>query len=199
MAKPCSRIILYWSISTRMTFTKRWLFKSNWHESWCLLYIQSMYSGHDRILAPCNHCHHPWCVGDKSYHKALLIMFSCDGISNHASWNEVFSYWDTKLSWIKKVNDPGGANKFFSVIVRQFFMPMLYWIYPSQGENTFWTFRAVNFLFFFFWPLYSKSRIFNTVPSISHISFLHSKLKSLAFCTSMSISSHCLAWNDSGH
>ncbi len=25
-------------------------------------------------------------------------MFSCDGISDHASWNEVFHYWDTKLS-----------------------------------------------------------------------------------------------------
>ncbi len=53
----------------------------------------------DRILAPCNYCHHPWCVGHKSYHKALLIMFGCDGISDHASWNEVFHYWDTKLSW----------------------------------------------------------------------------------------------------
>ncbi len=52
----------------------------------------------DRILAPCNYCHHPWCVGHKSYHKALLIMFCCDGISDHASWNEVFHYWDTKLS-----------------------------------------------------------------------------------------------------
>ncbi len=27
-------------------------------------------------------------------------MLSCDGISDHASWNEVFHYWDTKLSWI---------------------------------------------------------------------------------------------------
>ncbi len=44
----------------------------------------------DRILAPCNYCHHPWCVGHKSYHKALLIMFGCDGISEHATWNEVF-------------------------------------------------------------------------------------------------------------
>ncbi len=52
----------------------------------------------DRILPPCNCCHHPWCVGDKSYHKALLIMFSFDGISDHASWNEVFHYRDTKLS-----------------------------------------------------------------------------------------------------
>ncbi len=25
----------------------------------------------NRILSPCNNCHHPWCVGDKSYHKAL--------------------------------------------------------------------------------------------------------------------------------
>ena len=61
-----------------------------------------VYSGHywrtDRILPPCNYCHHPWCVGDKCYHKALLIMFSCDGISGHASWNEVLDYWDTKLS-----------------------------------------------------------------------------------------------------
>ncbi len=44
----------------------------------------------DRILAPCNYCHHPWCVSHTSYHKALLIMFGCDGISDHASWNEVF-------------------------------------------------------------------------------------------------------------
>ena len=55
----------------------------------------------DRILAPCNYCHHPWCVGHKSYHKALLIMFGCDGISDHLSWNEVFHYRDTKLSWIE--------------------------------------------------------------------------------------------------
>ncbi len=26
----------------------------------------------DRTLAPCNYCHHPWCVGHNSYHKALL-------------------------------------------------------------------------------------------------------------------------------
>ena len=46
---------------------------------------------HDnQILPPCYYCHHPWCVGDKSYHKASLIMFSCDGISDYASWNEVF-------------------------------------------------------------------------------------------------------------
>ena len=54
----------------------------------------------DRILPPCNYCHHPWWVGDKSYHKALFIMFSCDGISDHAGWNEVFHYRDTKFSWI---------------------------------------------------------------------------------------------------
>ncbi len=53
----------------------------------------------DRILAPCNYCHHPWCGSHKSYHKALLTMFGCDGISDHASWNEAFHYWDTKLSW----------------------------------------------------------------------------------------------------
>ncbi len=57
-----------------------------------------------RILPPCNYCHHPWCVGGKSYHKALIIMFSCDGISDHASWNEVFHYWDTKFSWIQHVH-----------------------------------------------------------------------------------------------
>ena len=50
------------------------------------------------VLPPCNYCHHPWSVGDKSYHKALLIVFSCDGMSDHASWNEVFHYWDTELS-----------------------------------------------------------------------------------------------------
>ncbi len=53
----------------------------------------------NRILPPCNYCHHPWYVGHKSYHKALLTMFSCDGISDHAIWNEVFHYWDSKLSW----------------------------------------------------------------------------------------------------
>ncbi len=36
-----------------------------------------------RILPPYNFCHHPWCVGDKSYHKALSIMFSCNGMSDH--------------------------------------------------------------------------------------------------------------------
>ena len=46
----------------------------------------------DRILAPCNYCLHPSCVDHKSYHNTLLIMFSCDGISDHASWNEVFHY-----------------------------------------------------------------------------------------------------------
>ncbi len=25
-------------------------------------------------------------------------MFSCDDISDHAGWNEVFHYWDTQLS-----------------------------------------------------------------------------------------------------
>ncbi len=53
----------------------------------------------DRILPACNYCHHPWCVGDKCYHKALIIMFSWDGLSDHASWNEVCHYWDTRLSW----------------------------------------------------------------------------------------------------
>ncbi len=52
----------------------------------------------NRILPPCNYCHHPWCVGDKSYHKALSIMFSCDGMSDHACWNGVFHYLDKKLS-----------------------------------------------------------------------------------------------------
>ncbi len=28
-------------------------------------------------------------------------MFGCDGISDHASWNEVFHYRDTKLSCIQ--------------------------------------------------------------------------------------------------
>ncbi len=41
----------------------------------------------DQILPPCNYCHHPWCItciGDKSYHKALLTMFRCNGMSGHA-------------------------------------------------------------------------------------------------------------------
>ncbi len=29
-------------------------------------------------------------------------MFGCDGISDHASWNEVFHYKDTKLSCCEK-------------------------------------------------------------------------------------------------
>ncbi len=36
----------------------------------------------------------------------LLIMLGCDGISDHASWNEVFHYWDTKLSCLT-MNGPG--------------------------------------------------------------------------------------------
>ncbi len=61
---------------------------------------QGFYYINDRILAPCNYCHHPLSVGCKSYHKALLIMFGCGGISDHASRNEVFHYWDIKLSCI---------------------------------------------------------------------------------------------------
>ncbi len=60
---------------------------------------QSNSSSLDWILPPCNYCHHPWCVGNNSYHKAISIMFICNGISDHASLNEVFHYWDTKLSW----------------------------------------------------------------------------------------------------
>ncbi len=29
-------------------------------------------------------------------------MFGWDGISDHANWNEVFHYWDTKLSCKEK-------------------------------------------------------------------------------------------------
>ena len=64
----------------------------------CMVHL-SIDTLYDQILPPCNYCHHPWCVGGKCYHKALLIMFSCAGMPDHASWNEVFHFWDTKLSW----------------------------------------------------------------------------------------------------
>ncbi len=35
-----------------------------------------------------------------------LIMFGCDGISDHASWNEVFHYRDTKLSCVSLMDTP---------------------------------------------------------------------------------------------
>ncbi len=60
---------------------------------WKLVVLYKLWSSslsYDQILAPCNYCHHPWCVGHTSYHKALLIMFGCDGISDHDSGNEVF-------------------------------------------------------------------------------------------------------------
>ena len=31
----------------------------------------------------------------KIWRKISIIMFSCDGISDHAIWNEVFHRWDT--------------------------------------------------------------------------------------------------------
>ena len=44
----------------------------------------------DRILAPYNYCHHPWYVGHKSYHKALLIIFGCDRIITNGRSITVF-------------------------------------------------------------------------------------------------------------
>ncbi len=65
-----------------------------WSVTWLIIYRPTHSSAknanaspameHDRILPPCKHCHHPWCVGDKSDHKALLIMFICNGMSDHA-------------------------------------------------------------------------------------------------------------------
>ncbi len=78
--------------------------KQNWSgidRQWSLWETFRILISSDRILAPCNYCHHPWYVGHKSYHKALLIMFGCDGISDHANWNEVFHYKDTKLSCMR--------------------------------------------------------------------------------------------------
>ena len=69
----------------------------------------------DRILSPCNYCHHPWGDGHKSYHKALSFMFGCDGISDHACWNEVFHYWDTKLSWVGENPTPYGILELWAV------------------------------------------------------------------------------------
>ncbi len=43
------------------------------------VFLKCSYKWGNRLVSPCNYCHHPWCVGDKSYHKALLIMVSCDG------------------------------------------------------------------------------------------------------------------------
>ena len=50
---------------------------------------------------------HPWCVTDKSYHKALLIVFGCDGITDHASWNEVFNYCPSIL--VQSTRPSGGT------------------------------------------------------------------------------------------
>ncbi len=36
----------------------------------------------------------PGHVGDNSYHQAMSNRFSCDGMSDHAVWNEGFYYWD---------------------------------------------------------------------------------------------------------
>ncbi len=40
--------------------------------------------------------------------KLYLIMFSCDGLPDHAicNVNEVFNYWDTKLSWFRFFLNP---------------------------------------------------------------------------------------------
>ena len=81
---PLSYVMLLWTLYRRGTSD---LFLIDVQVRWDI-----------RILPPCKYCHHPWCVGDKSDHKALIVMFSCDGISDHASWNEVFHYWDTKFS-----------------------------------------------------------------------------------------------------
>ncbi len=37
-------------------------------------------------------------------------MFGCDGISDHASWNEVFHYWDTKLSCPGQTQSPSSLG-----------------------------------------------------------------------------------------
>ncbi len=45
-----------------------------------------------QILPPCNYCHHHWYVGDKSYHQALIIMFSFtetfDRTPNYKWWSK---------------------------------------------------------------------------------------------------------------
>ena len=54
----------------------------------------------DQILAPCNCCHHPWCVGHKSYHKALLR--GRDRKDFTASYNHVWLRWHLipcQLEW----------------------------------------------------------------------------------------------------
>ncbi len=38
-------------------------------------------------------------------------MFGCDGISDHASWNEVFHYWDTNLSLFERLHFKQKADK----------------------------------------------------------------------------------------
>ncbi len=101
--------ILLWFLPNRLYSSTWWLLiislrSTTWTlQHYCGKYLCANYfpkCEFNRILPPCNYCHHPWCVGDKSYHKALLIMFICNGISDHAGWNKVFHYWDTKLSWI---------------------------------------------------------------------------------------------------
>ncbi len=66
----------------------------------------------NQILSPCNYYYHPWCVGDKSCHKALFIMFRCDGMSDHDSWNEVFHYGDTEFSCVETHSNPVGRTWF---------------------------------------------------------------------------------------
>ena len=91
----------------------------------------------DRILAPCNYCHHhdhPWCVSYKSYHKALLIMFDCDGISDHAIWNEVFHYLDTKLSWRCDAETVKPVVTCFGILL---FQPSNYCLGSNGPQSTF--------------------------------------------------------------
>ncbi len=61
---------------TIMPMTKSFLRYVNWLPTY--LHSPLLCEQHERILPPCKYCHHPWCVGDKSYHKALIIMFSDD-------------------------------------------------------------------------------------------------------------------------
>ncbi len=58
------------------------------------------------ILPPCNYCHHSWCASRmccrQTYHKGVIIMFICDDMSDHVSWNEVFHYHVTALTGTQK-------------------------------------------------------------------------------------------------
>ncbi len=49
-------------------------------------------------------------------------MFGCNGISDHACWNEVFHYWETKLSCIVATMPHGYLNLLFPRLLPDHFL-----------------------------------------------------------------------------